>query len=59
MARNNNLDDRMRDFLKSVAQGKHRPPPKRKGRGSEPVSVEPNRPKSGEGGAAAALEFDS
>jgi hypothetical protein len=35
------------------------PPPKgRKGGGSEPVSVEPNRPKLGEGGAAAALEFD-
>ena len=34
-----------------------RKPPKGKG-GSEPVSVEPNRPKMGEGGAAAALEFD-
>ena len=31
---------------------------KRKGGGSEPVAVEPNRPKLGEGGAAAALEFD-
>jgi hypothetical protein len=33
-------------------------PPKRKGGGSEPVTVEPNRPKLGEGGAAVALEFD-
>ncbi len=32
-----------------------RKPPKG---GSEPVTVEPNRPKLGEGGAAAALEFD-
>ena len=31
--------------------------PPRKG-GSEPVTVEPNRPKTGEGGAAAPLEFD-
>jgi hypothetical protein len=57
MARNKNLD-RMRDFLKSVSQRNRRPPPKRKGGGSEPVTVEPNRPKLGEGGAAAALEFD-
>jgi hypothetical protein len=34
-----------------------RRPPKDKG-GSEAVTVEPNRPKQGEGGAAAALEFD-
>ena len=34
---------------------KRRKPPKG---GSEPVTVEPNRPKLGEGGAAAALEFD-
>ncbi len=31
---------------------------RRKDGGSEPVSVEPNRPKLGEGGAAAPLEFD-
>jgi hypothetical protein len=38
---------------------RRRPPPKgRKGGGSEPVAVEPNRPKLGEGGAAAALEYD-
>jgi hypothetical protein len=50
--------DRIRDFLKSASQGNRRPPPKCKGGGSEPVTVEPNRPKLGEGGAAAALEFD-
>ena len=33
-----------------------RKPPKG---GSEPVTVEPNRPKQGEGGAAAELEFDT
>ena len=38
-------------------RGKRRPP-KDKG-GSEAVTVEPNRPKQGEGGAAAALEFDA
>jgi hypothetical protein len=48
----------VREFLKSVSQRGRKPPPSRKGRGSEPVSVEPNRPKLGEGGAAAALEFD-
>ena len=60
MGRKKNLD-RMRDFLKSVSRpgSKRRPPPKGKGGGSEPVTVEPNRPKLGEGGAAAALEFDS
>ena len=57
MARNKKFEDRMRDFLKSVSQRNRRPPPKRKG-GSEPVMVEPNRPKLGEGGAAAALEYD-
>ena len=52
--------DRMRDFLKSVSQSgpRRRPPPKRKGGGSKPVMAEPNRPRLGEGGAAAALEFD-
>ena len=34
---------------------RRRKPPKG---GSEPVTVEPNRPKQGEGGAAAELEFD-
>jgi hypothetical protein len=57
MARDKKFEDRMRDFLKSVSQRNRRPPPKRKG-GSEPVTVEPNRPKLGEGGAAAALEYD-
>ena len=36
--------------------GKRRPPKDRGG--SETVAVEPNRPKLGEGGAAAELEFD-
>jgi len=36
-----------------------KPPRKPPGRGgSEPVMAEPGRPKLGEGGAAAALEFD-
>jgi hypothetical protein len=48
----------MRKFVKdSIAKSNRRPPPRPKG-GSEPVSVEPNRPKLGEGGAAAALELD-
>jgi hypothetical protein len=58
MGRKQTFEDRMRDFMKSLSQRDRRPPPKRKG-GSEPVTVEPNRPKLGEGGAAAALEFDS
>jgi hypothetical protein len=57
MARDKKFEDRMRDLLKSLSQRNRRPPPKRKG-GSEPVTVEPNRPKLGEGGAAAALEYD-
>ena len=59
MGRKKNLD-RMRDFLKSASQSSplRRRPPKGKGGGSEPVTVEPNRPKLGEGGAAAALEYD-
>jgi hypothetical protein len=43
------------------ATTKSRKPPRRppgKSGGSEAVAVEPNRPKLGEGGAAAALEFD-
>ena len=39
----------------SVSKPRRKPP---KG-GSEPVTAEPNRPKQGEGGAAAALEFDT
>jgi hypothetical protein len=60
MGRKKNLD-RVTDFVKSLSQSspRRRPPPKRKGGGSEPVTVEPNRPKLGEGGAAAALEYDS
>lgn len=38
--------------------GKPRRPPPDKSGGSEAVAVEPNRPRLGEGGAAAALEFD-
>jgi hypothetical protein len=60
MAGRKNLEDRVRAFVKSSlarSQSRRRPPPKNKG-GSEPVTVEPNRPKLGEGGAAAALEFD-
>ena len=45
------------DHLLRAAARKRRPPPKGKG-GSEAVTVEPDRPKQGEGGAAAALEFD-
>ena len=43
-----------------VPKPPRKPPPKRRGKGggSEPVTVEPNRPKLGEGGAAAELEFD-
>jgi len=61
MARNKNPDDKVRDILKIFLppRFRRRPPTKRKGGGSEPVTVEPNRPKLGEGGAAAALEFDS
>ena len=46
-------------FLRIAAErAMRRRPPKRKGGGSEAVTVEPNRPKLNEGGAAAALEFD-
>jgi hypothetical protein len=50
----------MRAFVKKGLRSsrQRRPPPKGTGGGSEPVSVEPNRPKLGEGGAAAALEYD-
>ena len=46
--------DRMTAFKRSLRK---RRPPKDKG-GSEAVTVEPDRPRLGEGGAAAALEFD-
>ena len=48
--------DRRVDSATKGKPGRKRPP-RGKG-GSEPVTVEPNRPKKGEGGAAAALEFD-
>jgi hypothetical protein len=58
MARKN-LEDRIQKFIRdSMARSNLKRPPKRKG-GSEPVSVEPNRPKLGEGGAAVPLEFDA
>jgi len=54
MSRKKNLD-----FLKSLSRPpRGRTPPKRKGGGSAAATVEPDRPKLGEGGAAAALEFD-
>ena len=46
--------DRVNALRKSISK---RRPPKDKG-GSEAVAVEPNRPRLGEGGAAAELEFD-
>ena len=51
------FDDLLR-ILTATDRAKRRRPPKRKGGGSEAVTVEPNRPKLNEGGAAAALEFD-
>jgi hypothetical protein len=49
----------LKDTLDRMLRQSFRPPkkPKDKG-GSEAVTVEPNRPKLNEGGAAAALEFD-
>lgn len=44
------------DLLRRLGK-RNRRPPKGKG-GSEAVTLEPNRPKLGEGGAAAELEFD-
>ena len=58
MARKKSLEDMMRKFVNLHSSSRRRPPPKGKGGGSEAVTVEPNRPKLGEGGAAAALEFD-
>jgi len=59
MGRKKSLEDMMRKFVNLHSSNRRRPPPRGKRGGSEPVSVEPNRPKHGEGGAAAALEFDS
>lgn len=42
--------------LQSLDRGRHRP--RRKGRDRGGVRVEPNRPNTLSGGAAAALEFD-
>lgn len=56
MDRKKSLEERKRNFLKSVSQSNRRRRPDRGG--SEPVTVEPNRPKLGEGGAAATLEYD-
>ena len=51
--------DRFLRIAAAAALTKRRRPPKRKpGGGSEAVTVEPDRPKLNEGGAAAALEFD-
>jgi hypothetical protein len=50
------FDDLLR-IADQLGRKKRRRPPKGKG-GSEAVTVEPNRPKLGEGGAAAALEFE-
>jgi hypothetical protein len=46
------FEARMSGFRKSASRRRR---PDRGG--SEPVTVEPNRPKLGEGGATAALEF--
>lgn len=45
-----------KDPLRSLRSRLWRRPPNKGG--SEPVTVEPDRPKLNEGGAAAALEFD-
>jgi hypothetical protein len=51
---------RAREMLseRMARRGKRPPRPRKNGGGSEAVTVEPNRPRLGEGGAAAALEFD-
>jgi hypothetical protein len=46
------------DILRWIRDARRRPRRPRKGGGSETVTVEPDRPKLNEGGAAAALEFD-
>ena len=61
MRRKNPIDRLMRgtntlDGIVREAERRRRRP--RKGGGSESVAVEPDHPKRGEGGAAAALEFD-
>ena len=59
MAGKRDFKDKIRELInRSAPKSNRRPPPARKG-GSEPVTVEPNRPKLGAGGAAVALEFDS
>jgi hypothetical protein len=59
MPRKKSLEDMIRKLSNLHSSSRRRPPPKSKGGGSEAVTVEPNRPKLGEGGAAAALEFDA
>jgi len=49
------IDKALREM--SSKNKRRRRPPGKKG-GSEAVTVEPDRPKLGEGGAAAPLEFD-
>ena len=51
---------RQADALDFRYPGKPKPPRRRRPGpdGGEPVPVEPDRPRRGEGGAAAALEFD-
>ena len=53
-----NLQHMIRALASKTQHSSRRRPPKGKSGGSEPVTVEPNRPKLGEGGAAVALEFD-
>lgn len=43
----------IRDFIRMQQRRR------RKGGGTEPVTVEPNKPRLGEGGAVIPLEFDS
>ena len=55
MARSRTGIEELKRALRSRSGPKRRPPGKG---GSEAVTVSPDRPKLGEGGAAAALEFD-
>ena len=48
----------LRTFAEEKRRPRRRPPPPPKRGGSEPVMAEPGHPKLGEGGAAAALEYD-
>ena len=53
------LEQEILDAVRAGLKPPSRRPRRRKPRGgSEAVTVEPDRPKQGEGGAAAALEFD-